>query len=145
MEVITVISLVALLAGATFPRVADVRSRFALRGAVTAFMSAHQMARAEAIRQGTVAELHIDPTNDLFWVEVDTTVAGSGVMDTIGLVVDLGAERVTLSSTQTVLCFDGRGLASSAAGCATSGATIAFTSETATDTILTTSLGKLRR
>ncbi len=144
-DIIFVISIVSVLAGITFPRMADVRTRFAVRGAVTAFMSAHSMARATAIRLGTVAELHIDPTNDRFWVEVDTTVAGSGVMDTIGFVVDLGDHRVTLSSTQTVLCFDGRGLASSASGCATSGATIVFNGVTGVDTILTTALGKILR
>ncbi len=145
LDVILVISVVSVLAGMTFPRIADVRARFAVRGAVTAFMSAHSMARATAIRLGTVAELHIDPTNDRFWVEVDTTVAGSGVMDTIGFVVDLGDQRITLSSTQTVLCFDGRGLASSAGGCATSGATIAFNNEPTADTIRTTKLGKILR
>ena len=145
LDIILVISIVSVLAGITFPRMADVRTRFALRGAVTAFMSAHSMARAEAIRQGGVVELHLDSTNDLFWVEVDTTVAGSGVMDTIGFVIDLADQRIALSSTETVLCFDGRGLASSASGCATSGATIAFTSETAADTIQITALGKMRR
>ena len=145
LELVLIVSLVSVLAGVTFPRIADVQTRFAVGGAVTAFMSAHSMARATAIRQSGVAELHIDPTNDLFWVEIDTTVAGSGVMDTIGFVVDLGDQRVTLSSTETVLCFDGRGLASSASGCATSGATITFTSETAVETILATTLGKIIR
>ncbi len=145
MEVIIVVSFIGLLAGITFPRIADVQTRFAVRGAVTTFMSAHSLARATAIRQGGVAELHIDATNDLLWVEVDTTLNGTGVMDTVGVVIDLGDQRVTLSSTQTVLCFDGRGLASSASGCATSGATVSFTSETVTDTIKTTALGKILR
>ena len=96
LDILLVISFVSLLAGITFPRIADVQTRFAVRGAVTAFMSAHSMARATAIRQGGVAELHVDATNDRFWVEVDTTLAGSGVMDTIGNVVDVGAQGVTL-------------------------------------------------
>ncbi len=145
LDIILVISFVSLLAAITFPRIVDVQERFALRGAVMAFMSTHSMARSTAIRQGGVAELHVDPTNDLFWVEVDTTLGGTGVMDTIGFVVDLGDHRVTLSSTQTVLCFDGRGLASSASGCATTGATIVFNSVSGVDTILTTALGKILR
>ncbi len=145
LDIILVITFVGLLAGITFPRIADVQSRFAVRGAITTFMSAHSLTRATAIREGGVAELHIDATNDRFWVEVDTTLAGSGVMDTIGTVVDLGAQGVTLSSTQSLLCFDGRGMPRSDSGCATAGATIAFTYDSQADTILTTALGKILR
>ncbi len=145
LDIILVVTFVGLLAGITFPRIADVQSRFAVRGAVTAFMSAHSLTRATAIRVGGVAELHIDATNDRFWIEVDTTLAGSGVMDTIGLVVDVGAQGLTLTSTQSLLCFEGRGMPSSASGCATTGATIAFTFDNEADTILTTTLGKILR
>ena len=145
MEVIIVVSFVALLAGVAFPRIADVQTRFAVRGAVTAFMSAYSLTRATAIREGGVAELHIDASNDRFWIEVDTTLAGSGGRDTIGFVVDVGGKGVTLSSTQSLLCFEGRGMPSSATGCATTGATISFTYDNAGDTILTTTLGKILR
>ena len=145
MEVIIVVAFVSLLAGVAFPRIAGVQSRFAVRGAVTAFMSAHSLTRATAIRAGGVAELHIDATNDRFWIEVDTTLAGSGVMDTIGNVVDVGGQGLTLSSTQSLLCFEGRGMPSSASGCATSGATIAFSFDNEADTITTTTLGKILR
>ena len=145
MEVVIVVSFVGLLAGVAFPRIADVQSRFAVRGAVTAFMSAHSLTRATAIRAGGVAELHIDATNDRFWIEADTTLAGSGVTDTIGFVVDVGGQGVTLSSTQSMLCFEGRGMPSSASGCATTGATISFTFADVADTILTTTLGKILR
>jgi type II secretory pathway pseudopilin PulG len=81
LDIIVVITFVALLAGITFPRIADVQSRFAVRGALTGFMSAHSLARATAIREGGVAELHIDATNDRFWIEVDTTLAnGQGII-----------------------------------------------------------------
>ena len=145
LDILLVISFVSLLAGITFPRIADVQTRFAVRGAVTAFMSAHSMARATAIRQGGVAELHVDATNDRFWVEVDTTLAGSGVMDTIGAVIDVGNQGLTLSSTQSVLCFEGRGMPSSTTGCATTGATISFSYKNEADTIQTTTLGKILR
>ncbi|GMR14392.1 MAG: hypothetical protein BMS9Abin29_2647 [Gemmatimonadota bacterium] len=145
LEVLIVVVVIGLLAGITFPRIGGIQNKFALRGAVNSFMSSHSLARAIAIRQGGVAELHIDPTNDRFWVEVDTSLAGSGVMDTIGLVVDLSESRVTLTSTQTLLCFDGRGLPSSAAGCATSGVVVAFNRENEGDTIRMTVLGKILR
>ncbi len=129
MEIIVVLSLASILAGVTFPRIADIQSRFAVRGAVTSFMSAYSLTRATAIRQGGVAELHVDATNDQFWIEVDTTLAGSGVMDTIGTVFDVGDLGLTLSSTESLLCFEGRGMPSIANGCASTGATIAFTYE----------------
>ena len=145
MELVITVSFVGLLAGVAFPRIANVQTRFALRGAVTAFMGAHAMTRATAIREGGVAELHIDASNNRFWVEVDTTLAGSGVMDTIGAVIDVGNQGLTLSSTQSVLCFEGRGMPSSTTGCATTGATISFSYKNEADTIQTTTLGKILR
>ena len=145
LDIMIVITFVSLLAGVTFPRIADVQSRFAVRGAVVAFMSAHSLARATAIREGRVAELHIDTANAQFWIEVDTTAAGTGTMDTIGIITEVGGQGVTLSSTQSLLCFEGRGMPSTASGCATSGAKIAFTYENVTDTIATTTLGKILR
>ncbi len=145
LEVLVVVAMLGVLAGITFPRIGGVQTKFALRGAVNAFMSTHSLARATALRQGGLTELHIDPTNNLFWVEVDTSFTGSGVMDTVGFVVDLAEQRVTLSSTQTLLCFDGRGLPSSAAGGATSGTIVAFAREDEADTIRTTVLGKILR
>ena len=139
LDTLVVMTFVGLLAAVTFPRIADLQSRFAVRGAVTAFMSAHSLTRATAIREGGVAELHIDATNDRFWIEV----ASSG--DTIGFPVDVGGQGVTLSSTQSLLCFEGRGMPSSASGCATTGATISFTFLEVADTILTTTLGKILR
>jgi len=145
LEALVVITFVGLLAGVGFPQIAKVRTRFAVRGAVNAFMSLHPLARTTAIRQGEVAELHIDATNDLLWVEVDTSAAGSGVMDTVGFVIDLSDQNVALSSTQSLLCFDGRGLPSAASGCATSSATVIFSNQSEADTIETTVLGKIMR
>ncbi len=66
-------------------------------------------------------------------------------MDTIGVIVDVGGYGVTLASTQSLLCFEARGMPSSASGCATTGATISFTYNNAGDTIVTTTLGKILR
>ena len=145
MEIVVVVVLVGILAGIAFPRIGGVQTGFALRGAVNAFMSAHSLARTTALREGGVAELHIDPTNDLFWVEVDTSLAGSGVMDTVGFVIDVGDENVDLGSTQTLLCFDVRGLPALVTGCATSAAQITLTRDGVADTIRTTALGKILR
>ena len=72
------------------------------------FVASHALARATAMRAGTVAELHIDPTYGRFWVEVDTT--GAGTRDTVGLLRDVAADGVTLASNRSLLCFDARGL-----------------------------------
>ena len=66
-------------------------------------------------------------------------------MDTIGLVTNVGGQGVTLTSTQSLLCFDGRGMPSASSGCATTGVTVSFGYETVVDTISITSLGKILR
>ena len=144
-EVVIVILMVGVLAGITFPRIGGVQTSFALRGSLNAFMSAHSLARTTALRQGGVAELHIDPTHDRFWVEVDTSLAGGGLTDTVGFVIDVSDERVDLGSNQTLLCFDARGLPASDTGCATSATEITFTRDGVADTIRTTVLGKILR
>ena len=143
MEALMGISIVGLLAGMTFSRT-DAWDRFAARGAADQFISAHQKARTAAVRFGTVAELHIDASHGRFWVEIDTTASGSGVMDTIGSVVDLSEKHVDLRATRSLLCFDPRGLIATAAGCPTTGSlAIAFSRGSASDTLTVTASGLL--
>ncbi len=91
-----------------------------------------------------MAELHIDPTGDRFWDQIDTTADGSGVMDTIGAVVDLRNDDVDLRATKSMLCFDPRGLIAGRAGCPTTGSlAIAFSRGNSSDTLAVTASGLL--
>ena len=96
------------------------------------------------VRFGAVAELHIDASTDRFWVQIDTTVTGSGVMDTIGQVVDLSEDEVDLRATRSLVCFDPRGLIAAAAGCPTTGSLgIGFYRGSSSDTLVATASGPL--
>ncbi len=144
MEFIVVVLLVGILAGMVFPGIADAWERLAVKGAADRFASAHQKARTAAVRFGAVAELHIDTSNERFWVEIDTTVSGSGVMDTVGVVVDLSENQVDLRANGSLICFDPRGLVATVAGCPATGALKAgFFRGNSSDTLWVTASGML--
>ena len=138
------ILVIGLFAGTAFPRIADAWERLAVEGAADQFESAHQKARTAAVRFGTVAELHIDASTDRFWVEIDTTASRTGVMDTVGAVVDLSKDRVDLMANRSLICFDARGLVASAPGCPATGALGAgFFRGGSSDTVWVTASGML--
>ena len=143
-ELATILLLFGSFAGAVAPKFADGWEQLAVRGAVDQFISAHQKARTAAVRFGAVAELHIDASTDRFWVQIDTTASGSGVMDTIGRVVDLSEDHVDLVSTSSLLCFDPRGLIANTGGCPTTGSlAIGFSRGSSSDTLSATASGLL--
>ena len=76
---------------------------------------------------------------------MDTSLAGSGVTDTVGFVIDVADENVDLATLSPLLCFDGRGLTALAAGCATGVVEVIFTRDDVSDTIRILALGKIRR
>ena len=143
LELIIGVGIIGLLAGITLSR-RDAWDRFATRGAADQFASAHHKARTAAVRFGAVAELHIDASADRFWIQIDTTASGSGVMDTIGRVVDLSEKHVELRATRSLLCFDPRGLVAAAAGCPTTGSlAIGFSRGGSSDALSVTASGLL--
>ena len=144
MEMLAILLVLGVFAGTGLPRVRGAWEQFAVKGAADQFISAHQKARTAAVRFGAVAELHIDASTDRFWVQIDTTVSGSGVMDTIGQVVDLSEDEVDLRATRSLVCFDPRGLIASAAGCPTTGSlVIGFSRGSSSDTLVATASGLL--
>ena len=146
MELVTVLLVVGVITGTVFPRIGDAWEQLAVRGAADQFISAHQKARTAAVRFGAIAELHIDASTDRFWVQIDTTLAGSGVMDTIGAVVDVSEDQVDVTANKSLLCFDPRGLVAVAAGCPTTGAAaIGFSRGSSSDTVTVTASGMLQR
>ncbi len=143
-ELVTILVVFGGFAGTVAPRVADGWEQFAVRGAADQFISAHQKARTAAVRFGAVAELHIDASTDRFWVQIDTTASGSGVMDTLGSVVELSEDHVDLRANRSLICFDPRGLIAAAAGCPTTGSlAIGFSRGSSSDTLTVTASGLL--
>ena len=145
-EIMIVVVLLGTLLAISVPATSTYRSTMAVQYAADEFVSSVSLARAFALRFGTIAELHVDDAAETFWVEVDTTLARSGVKDTIGSPVDLTDLQVDVKSTDSLFCFDSRGLAGSGVGCANSAAKLVFTHEAGKkDSVAVTHLGKVFR
>lgn len=140
LELLISLVVLAVLAGITTPKIVGQRQAAQRRAATHQFVSAHSLTRATAVRYGRRAELHIDPSALRFWVVVDTGQTAS-VMDTVRM-VSLDAAQLTMSSDRTVLCFDARGLATTAGACETADALVTFAEPSKTDTVRFTALGQ---
>jgi prepilin-type N-terminal cleavage/methylation domain-containing protein len=127
------------------PALSASRTRMSVRHAADEFRAAHALARSMAIRQGRVAALHIDGAGNRYWVEVDTTLARTGVTDTIGVVRDFSNEGIAMTSTRSVLCFDSRGLATQTGACSPHDATVVFSRAAYADSVRISALGKVLR
>lgn len=145
-EIITALVLFAIVLTFSVPKIASYYRRATVRTARDQFIAKHSLARATAIRFGRVAEFHIDAANASFWVTVDTSAVGSGVMDTIGLMANYGDSPVTITANRSLLCFDDRGMATtSAPSCEAPDVTAYFQTSEHSDSVVVTLMGKVVR
>jgi Tfp pilus assembly protein FimT len=142
-EIIVVMFIGGVLMAITVPKLETLYQGSASGAAADAFVRAHELTRATAARFGRDAQLHIDATTSSFWVDVDTS--GSGQRATIGGVSSYANQNVTLTSTDTLMCFDMRGLRSSRGLCQSGAATVVFSRSPRVDTVQITHLGKALR
>ena len=135
---------IGVLTGAAVPPLMRWQRNMALATSVDRFERLHELTRITAVREGRLAELHVDATNRLMWVEVDTTAAG--VADTVAMIRDFDDE-VEFDSNRAVLCFDARGLPTAVGACDAPDATVAFRLITngQVDSTRVTLLGKIVR
>jgi prepilin-type N-terminal cleavage/methylation domain-containing protein len=145
LEVIIVMFLAAVVAGMGAPRLSAALRRRTTSIAADQFTAAHSLAKATAVRYGRGSELHLDPAAKRIWVDADTSADGIGQRATIWYVRDLSEAGLTMSSTRLLLCFDARGIASTAGSCEPGDATVIFSESDQADTVTTTALGKLLR
>jgi prepilin-type N-terminal cleavage/methylation domain-containing protein len=145
LEVIIVMFLAALIAAMGAPRLSAALRKRTTSVAADQFTAAHSLAKATAVRYGRVAQLHLDAAAKRIWVDADTSANGIGQRATIWYVRDLSAAGLTMSSTRSLLCFDARGIASTAGSCEAGDATVIFSESDKADTVTTTALGKLLR
>lgn len=122
-EMTFVLLLVGMLASAAVPPLMRWQKQMALASSMDRFERLHELTRLTAIREGRIAELHVDTINRLMWVEVDTTNAG--VSDTVAMIRDFNDE-VSFGANRSVLCFDARGLPTSDGACEAPDATVVF-------------------
>lgn len=136
--------LVSMLAGAVMPPLMRWQRNMALATSMDRFERLHELARITAVREGRIAELHLDAANRLMWVEVDTTDAG--VSDTVAVIRDFD-EEVSFRANRALLCFDARGLPTAVGACDAPDATVAFwlVTDGQTDSTRITLLGKIVR
>lgn len=135
---------VGMVAGAAVPPLMRWHQNMELATSMDQFERLYELTRITAIREGRIAELHIDDAATRLWVQVDTT--GTGVIDTVAVVQELET-NVAFDANRTVLCFDARGLPTTVGACDSPDATVAFSLTTTgqVDTTRITLLGKVLR
>jgi prepilin-type N-terminal cleavage/methylation domain-containing protein len=145
LEIIITMSLLAVITAMGAPRLSAALRRRTTQVAADQFATAHSLARATAVRYGRVAQLHIDAGNRNFWVDVDTSGAGTGQRATIWYSHKIPDTGVVMSSNRALLCFDARGLPWTTAPCEAGNVQVIFTKLDKADTLRTASLGKILR
>jgi len=140
--VVTIVGLVAAIGG---PKVSSALQRRTTSSAADQFVATHSLTRSTAIRYGRVAQLHIDAAGQRFWVDVDTSANGIGQRATIANIRYVSDVGLQMASTRSLLCFDARGIASTAGSCESGDASVIFSDGVVADTVSTTIMGKLLR
>ncbi len=143
-EMLIVLIVFGALLGIALPRLVEAFKGTKARSAMNQFASAHSLTRATAIRYGRVAELHIDAATARFWIEVDTSQAG-GVTDTVGTIYNVASPQLGMTSDRSLVCFDGRGLATTLGACEAGDVTVVFSVADRVDTVNVSTLGKVLR
>ncbi len=142
-EVLIALALVALAYTIAMPAIGRGRISAAVHNAKYVVVSNLSLARATAMRFGRPAVVRFDSYRERIWIEVDTTVAGSGVVDSLGY-FDLAHDlQVNLESNRSSLCFDGRGVGTTTANCPEAGAIIVVSLAGKADTVLVSATGRV--
>jgi len=136
LELLVALVIMSILLALSVPSVAKSRNSIAPGAAADRFVHAHGLARATASRYGQMAEFHIEPDSGRFWVSVDRP---GGIRDTLTMVRELPG--VAMSSTRNLVCFEPRGLATSAGACESGDLEAVFSTVEGADTITTNTLG----
>jgi prepilin-type N-terminal cleavage/methylation domain-containing protein len=145
LETIMVLTVLAIVAAIGGPKLSAALQRRTTSSAADQFVLTHALSRSTAIRYGRVAQLHIDAPGKRFWIDVDTSANGIGQRATIAYVRDMTTTGLSMSSTRALVCFDARGISSTAGSCEPGDARVIFSDGATADTVVTTALGKVLR
>lgn len=148
MELLIVVVVLAAIGAIIGPGLARWYRTRAVAAERDQFVSTLRFTRSTAVRYGRMAELHIDASNNRYWIELDTS--GTNQRDTIGSIRSMSNAVTAFTSTRQLLCFDTRGLpttqtTSAGASCDAADVTVIFTVQGEVDTVQTTALGKVLR
>jgi len=144
-ESLMVVSIVGIVAAIGGPKVSSALQRRTTASAADQFVVAHSLTRSTALRYGRIAQLHVDATAQRFWVDVDTSANGIGQRATIANIRYVSDAGLHMASNRALLCFDARGIASTAGSCESGDAKVIFSDGVVADTVATTILGKALR
>ncbi len=136
--------LLIVLYSIALPSLGRSRVSAAVHNSRHAVVSSLSLARAMAMRYGRPAVLHIDSQNDWLWVEVDTTLAGSGAaVDTFGFFSFREGLQTDLDSNRETFCFNGRGVGTTGAACPQAGGVILLSLKDQADTVTVSPVGRV--
>jgi hypothetical protein len=80
-----------------------------------------------------------------YWVDVDTSGSGIGQRAIVWYQRDASLPGLTMTSNRTLVCFDSRGMVSTADGCQGGDIEVVFALSGHADTVRTTTFGKVLR
>ena len=143
-EMTIAVMIIGMMATVAVPPLVEWQRNMALASSMDRVERLHELTRITAIREGRIAELHIDEDAGHLWVEVDTS--GTGVRDTVAALLEL-EPGISFEANREVLCFDARGLPTTAGACEAADAEFEFTAAHTgeVDTTRITLLGKVVR
>lgn len=144
-ESIMVASIIGIVAAIGGPKVSSALQRRTTASAADQFVVVHSLTRSTALRYGRIAQLHVDATGQRFWVDVDTSANGIGQRATIANIRYVNDAGLEMATNRTLLCFDARGIASTAGSCESGDVKVIFSDGVMADTVSTTILGKVLR
>lgn len=142
-EIFIAVTIMGVMTAVAVPKLRQLWDARQAAGAADTFVRDHELARITAVRFGRDSHMHVDTLTPAFWVDVDTN--GSGVRATLGTKHSFASVGLKMTSTDTLICFDMRGLLSTQGVCQGGAATVTFKSLNIVDTIQITSLGKILR
>jgi prepilin-type N-terminal cleavage/methylation domain-containing protein len=144
-ESIMVVAIIGVVAAIGGPKVSSALQRRTTASAADQFVVAHSLTRSTALRYGRIAQLHVDTVGHRLWVDVDTSANGIGQRATIANIRYVDDVGLQMATNRALLCFDARGIASTAGLCESGDAKVIFSDGVVADTVSTTSLGKVLR
>lgn len=144
-EVLAVTTITGFMASMAAPMITESAGRFAVNSASTTFTARYAMTRTLAIREGARSRLTLDPSTGRFWVDIDTSLNGTGDWQPAMAAIDVSEDRVSITTSATRFCFDARGLAVGGTGCDTGAADVVFASGGHSQSVHITALGKVLR
>jgi type II secretory pathway pseudopilin PulG len=145
-EVIILVAVMGLLTAIALPPLGRMRTTAALQSGRAQVTGALSLAQSTGVRWGRTARVRIDTLEDALTLEVDTGSAGFSSAPMLVRAYRLGAELgLELESDRGAICYNARGVATTASGCPATGARLILRSGDRSDTVSVNAAGRVWR